>query len=134
MADKRITDVDFLDSLNSDESFFVNQNNTIKQISRNDIVFPITSGGTGATNAAAARANLGAASSEEVDELVKDINTINGVHNDHISDYNEHIIAYEEHMKDYEATIEDLYEQIAELNTQIENLESIIKGHIAEDH
>ena len=34
MANKRITDVNFLESLNSDESFFVNHNNSIKQISR----------------------------------------------------------------------------------------------------
>lgn len=37
MANKRITDVDFLESLNSDESFFVNHNNSIKQISRTNL-------------------------------------------------------------------------------------------------
>ena len=58
MANKRITDVDFLESLNSDESFFVNQNNTIKQINKNNIVFDISNGGTGATDAATARTNL----------------------------------------------------------------------------
>lgn len=59
MADKRITDVDFLDSLNGNESFFVNQNNSLKQINKNDIVFGIEQGGTGATNLEDARANLG---------------------------------------------------------------------------
>lgn len=60
MADKRITDVDFIDSLNSDESFFVNKNNSIKQINKGNIVFDIVNGGTGANNAAEALANLGA--------------------------------------------------------------------------
>ena len=41
MANKRITDVDFLDSLSSNESFFVNQNNAIKQINKGNIVFDI---------------------------------------------------------------------------------------------
>lgn len=59
MADKRITDVDFVGSLNSDESFFINQNSTIKQIKRNNVVFNITNGGTGATTVAGARNNLG---------------------------------------------------------------------------
>ena len=59
MAEKRITSVDFVESLNSDESFFINQNNTIKQINRNNIVFGITNGGTGANNASDARDNLG---------------------------------------------------------------------------
>lgn len=63
MADKRITDVEFIESLNSNESFFINRNNTLKQINKSDIVFDITNGGTGATNAENARENLGAASS-----------------------------------------------------------------------
>ena len=60
MANKRITDVDFIESLNSDESFFVNQNSTIKQINKSDIVFGITNGGTGATDSETALENLGA--------------------------------------------------------------------------
>lgn len=60
--EKRITDVDFLDSLKGDESFFINQNSTIKQINRSNILFGITNGGTGATTAKDARANLGAVS------------------------------------------------------------------------
>ncbi len=60
---KRITDVDIIDSLNGDESFFVNQNSSIKQISKNDvfkdIIHPIENGGTGATTVASARNNLG---------------------------------------------------------------------------
>ena len=59
MANKRITDVDFLDSLKSDESFFVNQNNSIKQINKSNIVFDIVNGGTGASTAAGALTNLG---------------------------------------------------------------------------
>lgn len=61
MANKRITDVDFLDSLNSNESFFVNKNNAIKQIAKSNIVFDIVNGGTGATDASTALVNLGAA-------------------------------------------------------------------------
>ena len=59
MANKRITDVDFVDSLNSNESFFVNQNNSIKQINKGSITFDIINGGTGAKNAEDARVNLG---------------------------------------------------------------------------
>lgn len=59
MANKRITDVDYIDSLNSNESFFVNQNNTIRQINKGDLVFEVVNGGTGANNAEAARNNLG---------------------------------------------------------------------------
>lgn len=43
MANKRITDVDFINSLNSNESFFINQNNTIKQINKNNVVLPVSS-------------------------------------------------------------------------------------------
>lgn len=59
MATKRITDVDIIDSLNSNESFFVNQNGTIKQINKSNIVFGISNGGTGATTVAGARNVLG---------------------------------------------------------------------------
>lgn len=62
MADKRITDVDIIESLDSNESFFVNKNNSIKQIKKEDIIFGIVNGGTGATNAVEARKNLGAIS------------------------------------------------------------------------
>ena len=60
MADKRITDVDIIDSLNSDESFFVNQNSTIKQVNKSNIIWSVNNGGTGATTAKDARVNLGA--------------------------------------------------------------------------
>ncbi len=59
MATKKITDVDVIDSLNSDESFFVNQNSSIKQINKSNIVFGITNGGTGATTVSGARNALG---------------------------------------------------------------------------
>ena len=66
MANKRITDVDFVDSLNSNESFFINQNNAIKQINKENVVFGVANGGTGATTVDEARANLGAISMENV--------------------------------------------------------------------
>lgn len=59
MANKRITDVDYIDSLSNNGSFFVNQNNTIRQINKEDVNFGIASGGTGANNAEDARTNLG---------------------------------------------------------------------------
>lgn len=71
-TNKRITDVDFVESLNSDESFFINQNNTIKQICRSDIVFDIINGGTGASTVSEARNNLGVYSTEEVDDLLSE--------------------------------------------------------------
>lgn len=64
MATKRITDVDIIDSLNSDESFFVNQNSSIKQINKSNIVFGINNGGTGATTVAGARNALGLGNTE----------------------------------------------------------------------
>ena len=64
MAEKRITEVDFIDSLQSDESFFVNQNNAIKQINKGNIIFEIVNGGTGANNVIDARMNLDAAALE----------------------------------------------------------------------
>lgn len=75
MADKRITDVDFLDSLNGDESFFVNQNNSIKQINKNNVVFGVINGGTGATDGEDACANIGAARVEYVDEQINKVET-----------------------------------------------------------
>ena len=61
MANKRITDVDFIESLDSSESFFINQNNTIKQINKTNIVFDTINGGTGANDGATGLANLFAA-------------------------------------------------------------------------
>lgn len=82
MADKRITDVDFVDSLNSDESFFINQNSSIKQINKSNVIFGITNGGTGATTAEEARINLGAADKEHihsVDEITNLNDTLNNI-------------------------------------------------------
>ena len=59
MATKRITDVDYIHSLNGNESFFINQNSSIKQINKRNIVFGINNGGTGATSVAGARNALG---------------------------------------------------------------------------
>lgn len=64
MANKRITDVDIINSLDGGESFFVNKNNAIKQVKKENVVFGIINGGTGATNASSARENLGAAAKE----------------------------------------------------------------------
>lgn len=66
MANKRITDVDFVDSLNSNESFFINQNNAIKQINKENVVFGVANGGTGATTANEARINLGAIAMDNI--------------------------------------------------------------------
>lgn len=68
MANKRITDVGIINSLNSDESFFVNQNGSIKQINKGNITFDIVNGGTGANNAEDARKNLelGSVATEDV--------------------------------------------------------------------
>ena len=71
MANKRITDVDFVDSLNSDESFFINQNNAIKQINKNNIVFGVENGGTGATTIEEVRTNLDVYSKSEIDSTVE---------------------------------------------------------------
>lgn len=60
MVKKRITDVDYINSLNNNESFFVNQNNTIKQINKGNVVFDVSNGGTGAATASQALDNLGA--------------------------------------------------------------------------
>ena len=73
MANKRITDVDFIDSLNSDESFFVNQNNSIKQINRGNIIVPVANGGTGATTAAGVLTNLG------ITATTAELNYVDGV-------------------------------------------------------
>ena len=59
MATKRITDVDIINSLDGNESFFVNKNNAIKQVKKENIVFGIANGGTGATTVANARNALG---------------------------------------------------------------------------
>lgn len=67
--DKKITDVDFLDSLDSNESFFVNKNSSIKQINKSNIVFGINNGGTGATTIEEARENLGVASLDDLNDL-----------------------------------------------------------------
>lgn len=56
---KKLTNVDYIDTLNNSGSFFVNQNNTVRQINKEDVVFGIISGGTGAKNAEDARNNLG---------------------------------------------------------------------------
>lgn len=56
---KKLTNVDYIDSLTNNGSFFVNQNNTVRQINKEDVVFGVKSGGTGAKNAEDARTNLG---------------------------------------------------------------------------
>ena len=96
MANKRITDVDYINSLNSDESFFVNQNNSIKQIDKDNIVFGISNGGTGATTAAAALKNLGiTATAAELNKMdgvtatTTELNYVDGVTSDIQTQLNE---------------------------------------------
>lgn len=63
MSKKRITDVGFAELLNDNDSLFINQNDSIKQIKKSDILFdtlPVNRGGTGATTEKDARTNLGA--------------------------------------------------------------------------
>ena len=73
MANKKITDVDFTESLGGDESFFINQNNSIKQINRGNIIFSVANGGTGATTLEEARANLEVYSKTEMDTKVESL-------------------------------------------------------------
>lgn len=98
MTNKRITEVDFIDSLNSDESFFVNKNNSIKQINKGKIVFDIVNGGTGANNADDARANLNAASNNDVEKIRNEIDEeIKTSIDDVVTNFNEHIAAFNEY-------------------------------------
>ena len=91
MATKRITDVDFLERLDSNESFFVNQNNAIRQINKSNIVFDVVNGGTGATDAAAARINLGAADSAVVDEIATSLDDFKNDFNEYVETTNDSI-------------------------------------------
>lgn len=63
MADKRITDVDYIELLDGSESFFVNQNGALKQVNKanmyKDTVFGIENGGLGTTSIDEAREVLG---------------------------------------------------------------------------
>lgn len=61
MANKRITNVDYIgkENLSGNESFFVNHNDSIKQVHKSELVFGINNGGTGANNVEGARTNLG---------------------------------------------------------------------------
>lgn len=132
MGNKRITDVDFLDSLNSDESFFVNHNNSIKQINKRDIVFGIANGGTGATTAAAARENLGAADSKTLSDLIDDYYLFVDAYNSHIQNYNGHIKDFQDFNTNYESDYDELVKQHNELAKQVEALEEIVKSLAAE--
>lgn len=49
MANKRITDVDSIDSLSGSESFFINRNNTIRQVNKSNVIWDVSNGGTGVT-------------------------------------------------------------------------------------
>ena len=86
MIDRKITDVDSISSLDSDESFFINKNSSIKQIKKSNIVFDISNGGTGATTAANALKNLGlTATAAEINKLdgltatTTELNYVDGV-------------------------------------------------------
>ena len=97
MIDKKITDVDYIDSLNSDESFFVNKNSSIKQINKSNIVFGINNGGTGATTVQEARENLGIASSEALEAVGEDLANVNVTLSSHVSNIeNPHMVTTEQ--------------------------------------
>lgn len=135
MSNKRITDVDFLDSLNSDESFFVNHNNSIKQINKRDIVFDVANGGTGATTAAAARENLGAADSETLSDLIYEFGSFVNTYNGHIDAYVKHISDFQTHLSEYDELLNkhnELAKQYDELVKEVEGLTLIVKGLAAE--
>lgn len=70
MIKKKLTNVDYIDSLNNSGSFFVNQNNTVRQINKEDVLFDIVNGGTGAKNIEQARENLEVYSKEEIEGLL----------------------------------------------------------------
>lgn len=62
MANIKMTDVYYLDELDDSSgklSFFVNRNDSVKQIRIEDIIFDIANGGTGAKTVDGARKNLG---------------------------------------------------------------------------
>lgn len=85
MANKRITDVDFINSLNSNESFFINQNNTIKQINKNNVVLPVSSLGITATADELNVLNGITATTEELNKLdgvtatTTELNVLDGI-------------------------------------------------------
>lgn len=92
MTTKRITDVDFLEKLDSNESFFVNKNNSIRQINKSNVVFDIVNGGTGATDAATARVNLGAASVDSVNEVASSLTDLNNSFNEYAKNNNAFVV------------------------------------------
>lgn len=58
MATKRITEVNHTELLNDNDSLFINQNDSLKQIKKSDILFGISNGGTGANNLEGIKKNL----------------------------------------------------------------------------
>lgn len=109
MANKRITDVDYIDSLNSNESFFVNQNSALKQINKENVIFGVSNGGTGAKTAKDARLNLGAVSMDsKVVELIPDGWTDNKqtINVSSVTAQNTVVVAPEPSLDNYDAYIE----------------------------
>lgn len=80
MANRRLTDAGFIESFDEVGSFFVNKNNSIKQVDKNNIVFSIENGGTGATDSETARKNLNAAHVDHTHTEFDDFAKINHGH------------------------------------------------------
>ena len=82
MANKRITEVDYASTINSDDCLFVNQGGILKQVKKKNVlndIIPVELGGTGATSIEDALTNLKAigfkgtlTSADDLDKIIYD--------------------------------------------------------------